>query len=1091
MGLIAAASLIWLIIKTGRKPSRITYPCQKAAIANIHIFLLALFAPLLGFGKFKVKPPHILNRRLAKVLLLLVPLLLAFGPFAFESVLFTGDYAPISSGSNYLPVSLDLKSQNALASVNSTDLFFVENASSFKGNMDAAVSTLLRLMENHSLFFFKTLSQPAGLIGKDDVVLIKVNCQWSQRGGTNTDLVKSLIKKIVNHPEGFIGEIVVADNGQGWGSLDWGESNAFDHSQSMQDVVSMFSSYKVSTWLWDPIRWSSGKEYDQDDLRDGYVVNSTQNPITYLRVSYPKFKTKYGTYISFKNGIWNNTAKSYSSEKLKVINVPVLKSHGWYGVTACAKHYMGVVSQDLTNAHYLVGNGAMGTEMVETRFPTLNMLDAIWVNANPIESGNSGPSTSYADASFTNVIGASQDPVALEYWASKYILIPAAIHKNYTAYSSLDPDYALGAYHNYLERSMNEIKKAGYQVTMNETEMNVYVSQPLLVHNLDTDLDYTTVQGAISAPETKNGHTIRVDAGIYYEHVSISKSVNLVGESRDTVVIDGSGTGPVVTLSTNNILVSNFTIRNGGHSWSPSDTCIWAHSLSNILIENNCVTDVSNGIIFINLHNSSIGHNFAEGCGVMGLHFDGGSSNCKMVNNTIINSFQGIVVEKSAGNFIQGNNLVNNNVSMNFYASAGNLVEENNLMNNSVGIVLDACNGPNNFQNNNMTDNGYNLIVWGSSVEAFIQNIDTSNIADNKTIYYIIDSHNLILNPINCPNIGYLALVNCTKVTVENIDLSNDKDGMLMARSTNCSLINITLANARTNITLSGFSSQPLIHGGLAFFKSDNNLMTDSRIINNSVAVCLYQSSGNLFYHNSFVDIDRPVISNFQSPGLPPSGSFSINKWDNGFEGNYWSNYESVDLNQDGIGDTPYIMDLDNSDRYPLMGMFHSYDLFHIDPSCTVTIVSNSTISNFNVGFWIGHPEITWIEFNVAGEDGTVGFCRVCIPHMLINVSNIYVVIDNGLTPVLFHNYTLYDNGTYRWIYFSYEHSKHAVDIVPEFPSLIIMPLFTITTLLVVKVCRRRTHKRKAPCWDITNIYENCFSILIIVFNPNGTPRYL
>jgi hypothetical protein len=53
-----------------------------------------------------------------------------------------------------------------------------------------------------------------GLIAKDDFVIIKVNCHWNERGGTNTDLVKALIQVIVDHPDGFTGEIIVADNGQ-------------------------------------------------------------------------------------------------------------------------------------------------------------------------------------------------------------------------------------------------------------------------------------------------------------------------------------------------------------------------------------------------------------------------------------------------------------------------------------------------------------------------------------------------------------------------------------------------------------------------------------------------------------------------------------------------------------------------------------------------------------------------------------------------------------------------------------------------------------------------------------------------------------
>jgi hypothetical protein len=258
----------------------------------------------------------------------------------------------------------------------------------------------------------------------------------------------------------------------------------------MKKVVDMFGSDNVSVWLWDNIRTISVGEYSQGDFQDGYVVNSTQNAVTHVKVSYPKFKTKYGTYISLKFGIWNNTTNIYNSDKLKIINVPVLKSHSGYGLTACIKHYMGVPSQTLTGTHSVIGDGALATIMVEVRSPILNILDAIWINPIPMGNSGCGPATSYSDSSFTNVICASTDPVALDYWTSKHVMIPATIQRGYSGYSSLDPDTPSAVFHQYLENSMNELKKAGFNVTMSEAEMNIYVlteSQSKVVGDVNSD----------------------------------------------------------------------------------------------------------------------------------------------------------------------------------------------------------------------------------------------------------------------------------------------------------------------------------------------------------------------------------------------------------------------------------------------------------------------------------------------------------------------------------------------------------------------------------------------------------------------------
>jgi len=64
-------------------------------------------------------------------------------------------------------------------------------------------------------------------------------------------------------------------------------------------------------------------------------------------------------------------------------------------------------------------------------------------------------------------------------------------------------------------------------------------------------------------------------------------------------------------------------------------------------------------------------------------------------------------------------------------------------------------------------------------------------------------------------------------------------------------------------------------------------------------------------------------------------------------------------------------------------------------------------------------------------------------------------VTINGAQPD-YWNYTIFDDGNSRWIYFSYQHSTLEIVITPEFPSALLLLLFTVTTLLAVIVYKRK-----------------------------------
>jgi hypothetical protein len=281
--------------------------------------------------------------------------------------------------------------------------------------------------------------------------------------------LRGLIRRIVDHPDPFVGQIVVCENAQfnSVSNFDRSLNNAQDTSLSPHDVVvaCQTEGHNVSHYDWTSIRYSTVTEYSGGNMDDGYIVYPYDSQVQ-GRVSYPKFQTDAGTYISLKHGIWDPASASYDRERLKFINVPVLKSHhAVYGATVCVKNYMGVVTRELdTNSHSAIRYGILGAQLGEIQLADLNLLDCIWVNANPYE----GPWTSYALATRRDELVASVDPVAADIWSVKNILIPAFIlngHLPPWPSPSADPDDPNSPFRQYLDNSMYQILSAGYSVT--------------------------------------------------------------------------------------------------------------------------------------------------------------------------------------------------------------------------------------------------------------------------------------------------------------------------------------------------------------------------------------------------------------------------------------------------------------------------------------------------------------------------------------------------------------------------------------------------------------------------------------------------
>jgi len=175
---------------------------------------------------------------------------------------------------------------------------------------------------------------------------------------------------------------------------------------------------------------------------------------------------------------------------------------------------------------------------------------------------------------------------------------------------------------------------------------------------------------------------------IAHHNIIIDKSINLIGEDKNTTIIDGSRKKVVIYLSANNIEIVGFTIINS----SEDRAAIFVYEdLNNIKITNNILKENYIGI-------------FLEGpdwhCYVP-YFLDNylGSNNNFIISNLIKNNTYGILVKGSSYNIISQNLIINNKygikITQDDYKTApssnGNIINKNTFIKNKKN-AYDSCN---------------------------------------------------------------------------------------------------------------------------------------------------------------------------------------------------------------------------------------------------------------------------------------------------------------------------------------------------------------------------------------------------------------